>query len=582
MKSKKLLGVFWGMVAACASVILQGGLKIWSEPIIWLAGDHAFFLADMKQLIMHQGFWSSGVTGFPFGQVNAYFPSFEPLLRLLTLAIANFSSDVFTAAKVFYIIGIAGIGASGYICLRFLKIMPPLAALGGIAFAVSPYFQVRATSHDMLAIYVSAAFGAALAVHIALMDRESEFFAFIRKPFFIAGIIVACTGGLYYAVFSLIMIGVALTGLTVRTGEFRALIFFLAMCAIIVGTMLVIALGPHLSLALSGAPKRGPVEQFWHGLSVSDALYTLDWWSWGREHIGKYDITRPVTLVGEGHHEWPGIILSFSILASPIVVLAFAGRTPSDRRWKGIVCASALMCFGLIFASRGGVGYLFSELISPSLRGQSRIMPLLMLMAIFATFSLIEWLWQARILVTRGVAVLLALGLFAGSWHVRFTLSSRQAWMADPNTKALIASVKEMLAAKDRAKSEAVLQLPVTNWPEAAFRPDYDFYPMRYGFLFDRADSPTKWSYGLSDRQDGFRVLSNSFAVGAADVVGKARGLGYDAILVEKLGYDAKDLSIVVASIESGLSPSCKIFNDRMRALYDIGHPCRRSLPRIQ
>lgn len=87
--------------------------------------------------------------------------------------------------------------------------------------------------------------------------------------------------------------------------------------------------------------------------------------------------------------------------------------------------------------------------------------------------------------------------------------------MADPNTKALIASVKGMLASKDRVGSTAILQLAVTNWPEAAFRPDYDFYPMRYGFLFDRADSPTKWSYGLSDRQAGFKALSTSFAVGA-------------------------------------------------------------------
>jgi hypothetical protein len=571
MKRTKLLAVIWGAVAACAPVILQGGLKIWSEPIVWLAGDHAFFLADLKQLIMHQGFWSSSVTGFPFGQVNAYFPTFEPLLRLLMLAVAIFSSNVFAAAKVFYVIGIAAMGASAYACLRFLTITPPLAALGGIIFAVSPYFQVRATNHDMLAIYVSAAFGAALAIHIAMMDQESEFFAFIRKPFFIIGIIIASTGGLYYAMFSLMFIGVALIGLTLRTGRFWALTAFVPISALVVIGMLLIALGPHLSLALSGAPERAPVEQFWHGLSISDALHTLDWWSWGREHIAKYDITRPVTLVGEGHHEWPGVVLSVTILVSPIILLAFAGRAAGNRRWKGIVCASALMCFGLIFASRGGIGYLVGELISPALRGQSRIMPLLMFMAIFATLSLSEWLWQARFLATRGIAVLLALGLFAGSWHVRNTLSSRQGWMVDPNTKALIASVKEMLAAKDFAKSEAVLQLPVTNWPEAAFRPGYDFYPIRYGFLFDRADSPTKWSYGLSERQDGFKVLSSSFAAGALDIVSKARGLGYDSIQIEKLGYDAKDLPTVTKSIESALPSVCKIFDDKMRALYDIG-----------
>lgn len=553
------------------SVALQGGFRIWSESIVWLGGDHAFFLADLKQMIMHQGFWSSSVTGFPFGQVNAYFPTFEPLLRLLMLVVAFFNSDVFIATKVFYVISIAAMGASAYFCLRCLSIVRPLAALGGVIFAISPYFQIRAMNHDMLAIYVSAAFGAALSIHIAMMDDEAEFFAFLRKPFFIVGIIIACSGGLYYAIFSLLLIGVALIGLTVRTLQFRALAVFSAMSIAIIGAMVVIALGPHLSLVLSGAPQRFPVEQFWHGLSISDALYTLDWFSWGREHIAKYDTTRPITLVGEGHHEWPGVVLSVSILVSPVIVLAFAGRAPSDRRWKGIVCASALMCFGLIFAGRGGIGYLVSELISPSLRGQSRIMPLLMFMAIFATLSFSEWLWQARFLAARGITILLVLGLFAGSWHVRDVLASRQKWMVDPGTQALIASVKEMLSAKDRAKSEAILQLPVTKWPEAPFRPGYDFYPMRYGFLFDRADSPTKWSYGLSDRQDGFKVLSSSFAIGAFDVVKRARELGYDAVLIEKLGYDAKDLPAVTASIDMSLPLSCKIYDDSMRALYDIG-----------
>lgn len=276
-------------------------------------------------------------------------------------------------------------------------------------------------------------------------------------------------------------------------------------------------------------------------------------------------------MVGEGHHEWPGIVLSISIIVSPIIVLAFAGRAASDRRWSGILCASALMCFGLIFASRGGIGYLLNELVSPSLRGQSRIMPLMMFMAIFATLSFCEWLWRTRSIATRGSAILVILGLLAGSWHVRGTLPGRQKWMADPNTKALIASVKGMLAAKDLAGSQAVLQLPVTNWPEAAFRPNYDFYPLRYGFLFDHADSTTRWSYGLSDRQDGFKVLSSSFAVGAPDMISKARSLGYDAILVEKLGYDEKDLTTTIAAIESALSLSCKIYDDRMRVLFDIG-----------
>lgn len=108
----------------------------------------------------------------------------------------------------------------------------------------------------MLAIYVSAAFGAAIAIRVAMTDSDTEFFNLIRTPFFIAGIIIACTGGLYYAIFSLMMIGVAMVGMSVRTFQFRALAFFTVLSGLIVAAMVVIALGPHLSLARRSAKTR--------------------------------------------------------------------------------------------------------------------------------------------------------------------------------------------------------------------------------------------------------------------------------------------------------------------------------------
>jgi hypothetical protein len=39
----------------------------------------------LKQLIAGQGFWSSEITGYPYGQSDVYFPTFEPLLKFVLL-----------------------------------------------------------------------------------------------------------------------------------------------------------------------------------------------------------------------------------------------------------------------------------------------------------------------------------------------------------------------------------------------------------------------------------------------------------------------------------------------------------------
>ncbi len=373
--------------------------------------------------------------------------------------------------------------------------------------------------------------------------------------------------------FSLLLMGLSTLALTIRSARWRPIAAFASISAGVLIVLLVFGLGPNLPLFLSGAPHRMPVEQFWHGLSISDAIFTFDWVPWVHKHVLNYQTTRPSTLVGEGYHEWPGSLLTIVILASPLVVLL--GNLSENKNWRPIFTAAALMTFVLIFAGRGGLGYLVNELINPSLRAQARIMPLVMFLANFVVLAGIQYAWSAPRLLWRAVAVLAILAMATSVWSVRGVLAQRQIATAnDPDIQWTITTFKRLDTIKDAAGLKAILQLPVTTWPEAPFRNGYDFYPMRYGFLFDRADSDTKWSYGVSDRQRGFAELSASFdaSAGSLGFVDRARKFGYDSILVEKKPYTDAELKNVISAIEEGVPSSCKLFEDGYRSLYDIAH----------
>jgi hypothetical protein len=55
--------------------MLQGAFSIWTEAPLAMFGDHVFLLAPARQMMEGQGFWSSDIVDFPYGQNNAYWPA---------------------------------------------------------------------------------------------------------------------------------------------------------------------------------------------------------------------------------------------------------------------------------------------------------------------------------------------------------------------------------------------------------------------------------------------------------------------------------------------------------------------------
>jgi hypothetical protein len=77
--------------------------------------------------------------------------------------------------------------------------------------------------------------------------------------------------------------------------------------------------------------------------------------------------------------EWPGALVTTVILASvataPLVAFA-KPRQPSTRQTL-IAMSILLISFGVVFALRGGLGFVFNFMIMPGIRAQERIIPFL-------------------------------------------------------------------------------------------------------------------------------------------------------------------------------------------------------------
>jgi hypothetical protein len=315
------------------------------------------------------------------------------------------------------------------------------------------------------------------------------------------------------------------------------------------------------------------------GFSVSDAIYSVDWLPWVHRHALRYDLTRPITLVGEGHHEWPGAILTTVIVSAPLIALWGITLRSADRSLSAIATAAALITLGLVFASRGGTGYLLNEFITPALRGQARLMPLLMFLAIFIVVSAadIALLYGGR---PRQIAVAAVVaGMLASSAAVSGVLTTRQQWnLHDPAVRKLMTSYTGLIAAKNQNNLTTILQLPLASWPEIPARNGFDFYTHHYGAIFDTPGSHTRWSYATSIRQPGFADLEKTIQADTdpQSLPARATKAGFDGILIEKKPYAVGELQALLAGIGAAVPASCRLYDDSDRVLYEIGR-CHQS-----
>jgi hypothetical protein len=439
-----------------------------------------------------------------------------------------------------------------------------------------------------LALSFTVPLGFGLALQIGRDAGTATLRSIFLNPLVLLSVLVIGISGLYYAFYAVLI--AVFVGAAASIGERR---YVPLLAALLIAEMVLVLLvlsgyGLDFAAVLKAKggvpqPQRYAFEQLLYGVNLAGAADRFTFLH--KVTVGVADTQRlsPVFVGDQG--AWPALPLTLTILATPLIAAAGQARLrtlqgPSAAKLRLAVLCAAAVVFLLLFGARGGVGYLFNLLAAPQIRSDARVMPFLtfgvvLILCLFAEMardSARRWIrWAGPLAIA---AVLL--GGAIGSSGVAARLQS--VTLTDPKVQAVKVGVQGMLAAKDRAKLQTVLELPVVSWPES-FLPiaGYLPYEQQLPYIFDRTDSATRWSYGANENQPGFKRLKAETA--SLDGVGdRARRMGFDSILVEKRAYDPKALAGVLAALSAQAGPPCRLYEDQIYALYSLG--CGAGAPR--
>ena len=574
-------------VSALALLLLVGYFQVNLTQPGALSLDHLFYLAGAKSEIRgHIGRFEPQL-GFPEPRDGLYFPGFEAIYRSFFWIAARFTGNPFVLVHIVYILGLTAMACAYYWTLRRLEISAWLAVVGALAAAATPYLQERIYLHDSLALSFSVPVGFGLALQIARNASTATLRTFFVNPAVWGAMVVLGASGLYYAFYSVLIAG--FIGVAASIGERR--IFPLIAALLIAEAVLVFLVlsgygldFPAVVSAKGGMPQpqRAPFEQLVYGLNLAGAADRFKFLPKVVAGIADTQRFNPIGL-GDGG-AWPALPLTLTILMAPLVTAAGQARLrtlqgPAASKLRLAVLCATVVAFLVLFGARGGIGYIFNLVGMAQIRSDSRVLPFLtfgvvVILCLFAEMSRdSDWRWMRR-LGPIGIGTVL-LGCAIGSFGA--ASKAQSALLADPDVRQLRSSVHEILAAKDKAGLQTVLQLPVFSWPEAyPSKLDYVPYEQQLPYIFDRRDSATRWSYGANEMQAGFKRLKAQTAKldGLDD---RARRMGFDSILLDKRGYEPKDLAAVQAAVGWQAGPSCRLYEDQNFALYSLG--CARRGP---
>ena len=567
------------VAGAVVSLWLVGYFKIdWTKPAR-LDADHLFLLTWAKALINGHGFRFDAQFGYPDVRDNLYFPGFDLTTRMFMWLVTRFTTNPFLTAHTVYIAGISAMYGLAYWAQRRLDIGRLVSACGGLAFVLTPFLANRIYSHDTLVLAFSVPLGFGLALMIGLSRPDANLKSFLSDPFTVAAILLVGTGGLYYAFFTLMFM--AFAGVAASVAQRRWFPLLAAVCSGVPLFILLVfsgfgfdvltALGPSFS-----GPHRFAYEQILYGLDLPSMAYPFERLHKVAEGVAQTHAAFPKgPSINEGEGEWPAIPLMLALLGSPLVAAACLGARNFDEavvsRMRMLGFCAALVVFALLFGARGGLGYMFNLLVTPEIRADGRLMP-------FLTFAAIVMIGVAAALTTAipqrwwgwaGQAAACLMLLVSVKPAVGAAYSMMHLFTDGPLPQRLSQSTPLMLAAKNRAGLQTVLELPMANWPESPFFQNLDPYEHQLPYIYDTPGNTTRWSYGATDKQPWFGVVTLA-THDPATLVTRARHLGFDSVLIQKRGFEPAKLSALQAALDHQLAPACKLFDDDVEVLYAL------------
>jgi phosphoglycerol transferase len=504
-------------------------------------------------------YWSTNKLGAPFGQDLHDFPAVADNLHLamLWVGVKVLRNEVLTFNLFFfgtYLLTTAG----GFIGARMLKIKRPAAVLIGVVFSFLPYHFQHGPGHLYLSAYWAIPLWVAFLVRELMGDSIfkvlpnskslSDLFNWCRQrsTLVIAAIsICAASTGLYYAFFFLIL---ATFVLCIRRLTKSASFQWVPIAWALFVATATMALqyfpiwlyqkqnGSNLSIV-----QRSISQVEYYSLKISNLILPV-----GGHRISQFADLRnkanPVYLVGEGT-EALGLLGALGLLA----LLCFLVYRPLRNSNRLLPALSSFAIMSILVCTVGGFAQVFAAFGFTQLRVWSRMSVVIAFPAIVCAVYLLGLLIEKRKRIT-SLLILTLVGILAlldtNPGHLLPSYEkTAQAWESD---RYLVQQVETTFG-----QDAMIFQLPMVPFPENPPVVNMTDYEHLRSYLHS---STLRWSYGGVKGRSG--DWQSSLPTDTKLLIAKLRLLRFQAVWVDRKGYEDNGASLIASLKSAGLATS--------------------------
>jgi hypothetical protein len=579
------------LTMAIPSAVFAFVTQLWSADLnapFSYEGDSMFALSSIKGILENPWIYTNSSLGAPFGQQTFDYPNADNLNVLVIKALGLFSHDPAVVFNLFYLITYPLVALSALLVLRKLGLSRGAALFSAVLFTLLPYHFAHGETHLFLSAYWAVPLGAYLALSVLeekpLLTRRSGRRGpgkYLSRATIgtLACCLIAGSTGLYYACFSILLIGAAALLVGAVRRSWSGMLRGLGVSAIL-GVVLVLNLAPSLVYARmhpsdsASAKKaisnwRQPSFSELYSVKLAYLVLPVDGHRIGSLARAKlrYDQTTSPPYDGiEASSQTLGAAGDIGFIA--LLVIAFAACV-GFARWRPpplLRNASFLTIVAFLYGTVGGFSTIVAYWISPNLHAPARIALFIGFFSLLATGALID-LIRSHIPkrlgrgggFTLAIAALLALGVLdmtTSHFKPDYT-SAAVSWRSDA---AFAAKIQNTLP-----RGSEVFELPYMAFPENGSFPPMRDYDLARPYLHTTG---LRWSYGAmkGTSRDWSAALTTR---PPEQVIPAIAAAGFSAIYIDRNGYPDSAASLE-SQIESLTGVAPVVSSDNRFSFFDL------------
>ncbi|MHB8694237.1 MAG: hypothetical protein ACYDHH_23600 [Solirubrobacteraceae bacterium] len=529
MRLRRGIGLESLLVALLSLAAAGLALRLWrtsfSVPWEYTANDSEYQLMLVKGVLSGGWWFSNGHLGAPFGQQLYDFAVGGDTLHILLIRLLGlFSDDAALVGNLFYLISFALAGAAAYAVIRDAGSRPAPSACAAILFAIVPYALLRSEHHAFLAADYAVPLGAGLA--LAVLEGRPVFAArdpgpdgsavrtrrWLTKRTLLtaaACVAVGATGTFYYGVFTAALLVAAGLAAWWRSG--RGALLAPAVCIAVIAATFLIDLAPTLIYqAANGVDHaiahRPASDSDLYGLKLTQLVFPVPGERIGAlaNLSGRYRATTFPPAPNESYSSVLGLVGAVGFVALLLAVLGASATGGDDGRrerslLRRLAAPGLLAMVAFLIGMVGGLGTAFAYVVTPQLRGWSRIAPFIAFLSLLAIARLLDHARVRWASSPRGGA---AAGLLAaGVLLVGVLDQSSPGLVPDYGSSAAMWHADQAFAARIAVAMPAgakIFELPYEPFPEGAPLRGTGSYDELRPYLAGPAGSSLRFSFGAS------------------------------------------------------------------------------------